>query len=154
MLKARASKSKRSAEARSFILSAEEVLKQEYGCDVEIVGDISLLENLTISTEYMNQAISVLATVTRSGRGAKIKFVSDEKALQITATVPTTFYRSSLRNSYVAQSSADLSDFSYSTEEIGENTCVIIKVILEKHAAIALYAISPSEVRDIIKSAL
>jgi hypothetical protein len=154
VLKSKATKSVRSAEAKSFILSAVEVLRNDYGCRVEVVGDASILESTSISTEYMHQALSVLATVARAGKSAKIRFVIDEGQIRIIASVPSAVYGEIFKSSYVAESTADLGGFKYSVEYDGDDTLAVLTIIPSKHRAIALYAISKAEIKALIRSIL
>ncbi len=154
--KIKATKSARSAEAKSFILSAVEVLQNDYGCKAETIGDVSLLKNLTVSSEYMNQLISVLATVARGEKDTKIRFETDGGELTVRLIAPAASYKNTFGSSYIATSSADLCNFSYAVETEGDYVHTVLRLKLKSMAAIALYAISPSDlvalIRELIKS--
>jgi hypothetical protein len=147
----KATKSARSADAKSFILSAVEVMRTEYGCNAEIIGDISLLKNLTVSSEYFNQLISVLATAARTEKDAKITFETNGKELSIRLITPLSSYTNVFKSSYISSSSADLGDFTYSVETEGDYIHTVIGVKLKATAAVALYAISPNDLKSLIK---
>lgn len=147
----RATKSERSVDAESFIRAAKSILENEYGCTVELFADTLCMENTSFSPEYMTQALSLLATFARSGRSARIKFALEGEQLTITATAPESICTSSLKGSLLAESSADLGDFSYSVESISGKVTTVVKVRLKKCAAIALYAISKNELIVLIR---
>jgi hypothetical protein len=149
--KIKLTKSARCAAAESFILSAKEILLTEYGCKAEIAFDMSSVRNLSLSSEYFNQITSILALIARGGKDSGIKFESDGDELTISLHAPDSVYASDIHNSFLADSSADLGDFAYSARVEGGDVEIVLRLKLKKSAAIALYAISPSDISEIIR---
>ena len=149
--KIKLTKSARCATAESFILSAKEIIESEYGCKAEICFDASIIKNLSISSEYFNQTTAILALIARGGKDSGIKFDLDGDELTIKLHAPNSAYASDIQSSFLADSSADLGDFAYSVKAEDGNVEITLCLKLEKSAAIALYAISPSDIREIIR---
>lgn len=147
----RATKSERSVDAESFIRAAKSILENEYGCTVLLIGDPHRIESTSISPEYLTQTLSLLATVARCGRSADIRFAVEEGQLTVKATAPESAYTRGIKGSLLAESSADLGEFSYSVESTAGEITTVIKMRLKKCAAIALYAISKNELWELIR---
>ena len=147
----RATKSERSVDAESFIRAAKSILENEYGCSVLLIGDPLRIENTSISPEYLAQTLSLLATVARGGRSARVGFIIEDAQLTVKATVPESAYTRDIKGSLLAESSADLGAFSYSVESTDGEITTVIKMRLKKCAAIALYAISKNELLELIR---
>ena len=155
MLKAhndlRATKSQRSIDAVSFLNEVESILVGEYGCKVQLIGDPLRIENTSFSPEYMTQTLSLLATMARGGHSSRIDLSIDGDQLTLSATAPESVYTPNLSSSYLAESSADLGDFSYSVTSTDSEICTKIIIKLKKCAAIALYAISENDLAELIR---
>ena len=149
--KIKLTKSVRCATAESFILSAKEVLETEYGCKTETAFDVSAIRNLSLSTEYFNQITAILAVIARGGKSSRIKFESDGNELIISLHAPDSAHASEIHNSFLAASSADLGDFAYSAKVEDGDIEITLRLKLKNPAAIALYAISPNDISEIIK---
>jgi len=147
----RATKSRRSVDAASFITAAEDVLRKEYGCIVLMECDSSKIENMSFSPEYMNQALSLLATAARAGASARIRFELSKEVLTVTAAAPVSAYAASIKDSFIAESSADLGDFSYSVRNVDGEARTTVSILLKRCAAIALYAISRNDLAELIR---
>ena len=151
----RATKSQRSIDAESFLRAALDILENEYGCAVDLIGDPLSIESTSFSPEYMAQVMSILATVARGGREAKVIIEVEADQLTASATAPRSVYTGNLASSYLTESSADLGDFSYVIANKDDKVTARITIKLKKCAAIALYAISKNELltlfRELIK---
>ena len=147
----RVTKSQRSVDAASFLSAVESILDSEYGCTVRLIGDPLRIENMSFSPEYMTQALSLLATMARGGHSSRIDLSIDGDHLTLSATTPKSVYTKNLSSSYLAESSADLGDFSYSCTIIDGEVCTKIVIKLRKCAAIALYAISVNDLAELIR---
>lgn len=133
-----------------FVTSAREVLTQKYGCLVDIAGELEGVRGAMLSPEYASQAMTVLAAVARGKNKSKVVFEAVRDRFTISVEMPASIDIFPLENSLIAESTADVLGFTFTTSVEGDTAYVKLSTELNFHPSLVLYAISPDEFYEML----
>ena len=131
-----------------FVTSAREVLTEKYGCRVEIIGDPDGTRGAMLSPEYASQAMTVFAAVARGKDRSKVIFETTRDRFTVSIEMPASI--DPLGNSFIAESTADILGFTFTTSVEGDTAYVKLSTKLNFHPSLVLYAISPDEFYEML----